>query len=149
MDLRRSAEDANFIIYRLADVMLMRAEALSHLEDADKTEAVELVNAVRARANLPIYDINLISTDTNSLVDIILLERSLELAMEGKRWYDLVRIGLNGRPELLVDKIVASRLVSERALAKARVADPRSWFLPIHINELAANPNLAQNPFYK
>ena len=149
MDLRRSAEDANFIIYRLADVMLMRAEALSHLEDADKTEAVDLVNAVRARANLPTYDINLINTDVNSLVDIILLERSLELAMEGKRWYDLVRIGLNGRPELLVDKIVTSRLVSERPLAKARVADPRSWFLPIHINELAANPNLAQNPFYK
>lgn len=149
MDLRRSADDANFIIYRLADVLLMRAEALSHLEDADKAEAVELVNAVRARANLPIYDINLISTDTNSLVDIILLERSLELAMEGKRWYDLVRIGLNGRPEVLIDKIVASRLVSERALAKARVADPRSWFLPYHINELAANPNLIQNPFYK
>lgn len=149
MDLRRSADDANFIIYRLADVMLMRAEALSHLEDADKAEAVELINAIRSRANLPIYDINLISTDTNSLVDLILLERSLELAMEGKRWYDLVRIGKNGRPELLIDKIVASRLVSERALAKARVADPRSWFLPIHINELAANPNLSQNPFYK
>ncbi len=140
------ADDANFIIYRLADVMLMRAEALSHLEDADKTEAVELVNVVRARANLPIYDINLISTDTNSLVDIVLLERSLELAMEGKRWYDLVRIGLNGRPEVLIDKIVTSRLVSERPLAKARVADPRSWFLPYHINELAANPNLIQNP---
>jgi hypothetical protein len=149
MDLRRSGDDPNFIIYRLADVLLMRAEALSHLEEADKAEAVELVNALRTRANLPIYDINLISTDVNSLVDIILKERSLELAMEGKRWYDLVRVGLNGRPEVLVDKIVASRLVSERALAKARVADPRSWFLPIHINELAANPNLTQNPFYK
>jgi hypothetical protein len=127
----------------------MRAEALSHLEDDDKTEAVRLVNLIRARANMPEYDINLISTDTNSLIDIIFKERSLELAMEGKRWYDLVRIGKNGRPEFLVDKIVASRLISERALARARVADPRSWFLPIHINELAANPALLQNPYYK
>lgn len=149
LDLRRSADDANFIIYRLADVMLMRAEALSHLEDADKNEAVELVNAVRARANMPVYDINLISTDVNSLIEIIFKERSLELAMEGKRWYDLMRIGINGRPEFLIDKIVTSRLISERPLAKARVADPRSWYLPYHINELAANPSLLQNPFYK
>lgn len=149
MDLRRAGDDPNFIVYRLADVMLMRAEALSHLEEADETEAVALVNAIRARANLPIYDIDLINTDANSLVDMILKERSLELAMEGKRWFDLVRVGRNGRPEVLIDNIVASRLVSERALTKARVADPRSWFLPIHINELAANPNLVQNPFYK
>jgi hypothetical protein len=149
MDLRRSGDDPNFIVYRLADVILMRAEALSHLEDDDKTEAVRLVNLIRARANMPEYDINLISTDTNSLIEIIFKERSLELAMEGKRWYDLVRIGKNGRPEFLVDKIVASRLISERALARARVADPRSWFLPIHINELAANPALLQNPYYK
>jgi hypothetical protein len=149
MDLRRSGDDPNFIVYRLADVLLMRAEALSHLGDADKEEAVRLVNLIRARANMPEYDINLISTDTNSLVDLILKERSLELAMEGKRWYDLVRIGKNGRPELLVDKIVTSRVISERALTKARVADPRSWFLPYHINELAANPNLLQNPYYK
>lgn len=149
MDLRRSGSDPNYIVYRLADVMLMRAEALSHLDDAGKAEAVELVNAIRARANLPVYDINLISTDTNSLVDLILKERSLELAMEGKRWFDLMRVGINGRPEVLVDKIVESRLVSERALAKARVADPRSWYLPYHINELAANPALTQNPYYK
>ena len=149
MDLRRSGSDPNFIIYRLADVILMRAEALSHLEDADRNEAVALVNLIRGRANMPLYDINQVSTDTNSLIDMILKERSLELAMEGKRWYDLVRIGKNGRPDFLIDKIVTSRLISERPLTKARVADPQSWFLPIHINELAANPALTQNPYYK
>ena len=148
-DLRRSGNDPNFIVYRLADVMLMRAEALSHLEETERVEAVNLLNAVRARVNMPIYDINLISTDTNALVDLILNERALELVMEGKRWFDLVRIGKNGRPEVLVEKIVASRLVSERALTRARVADPRSWFLPFHREELAANPSLVQNPYYK
>jgi len=148
-DLRRSSGDANFIVYRLADVMLMRAEAISHMEDAERGEAVDLINAVRVRANLQPYDINAVGTDTNTLVDLILNERALELSMEGKRWFDLVRIGKNGRPEALVERIVASRLVSERALTRARVADPRSWFLPFHRDELAANPNLVQNPYYK
>lgn len=149
MDLRRSGNDPNFIIYRLADVMLMRAEALCHLEEPDRVEALALVNAVRDRVSMPLYDIELIGTDTNTLLDLILKERALELAMEGKRWFDLVRIGKNDKPEVLIDKIVASRLVSERAITKARVADPRSWFLPFHINELAANPALVQNPYYK
>ena len=149
-DLRRAAGDANFIVYRLADVMLMRAEALSHLDDdAAKAEAVDLLNIVRTRANLPAYDINTISTDSNTLVDLILNERAMELSMEGKRWFDLVRIGKNGRPEVLIDKIVTSRLVSERALTRARVADPRSWYLPFHRDELAANPSLVQNPYYR
>ncbi len=148
-DLRRSAADCNFIVYRLADVMLMRAEALSHLDDESKAESVNLINAVRTRANLPAYDINTISTDANTLVDLILNERALELSMEGKRWFDLVRVGRNGRPEVLIDKIVTSRLVSDRPLTRARVADPRSWYLPFHRDELAANPSLVQNPYYR
>lgn len=147
-DLRRAGPDPNFIVYRLADVMLMRAEALSHLEDADKVEALGLINIIRTRANLPAYDINFTATDTNSLVDLVLNERALELAMEGKRWFDLVRVGKNGRPDVLINKIVASRLVTDRPLTRARVADPRSWFLPIHRDELAANPKLVQNPYY-
>lgn len=148
-DLRRPAADPHFIIYRLADVILMRAEALSHLGDEDKAEAVNLINTIRTRANLLPYDINLISTDANSLVDLILQERAMELSMEGRRWFDLVRVGKNGRPEALIERIVASRAVAERALTRARVADPRSWFLPIHRDELAANSKLEQNPYYK
>lgn len=148
-DLRRPSADPHFIVYRLADVMLMRAEALSHLTDENKAEAVTLINTIRTRANLPVYDINLINTDANSLVDLILQERAMELSMEGKRWFDLVRVGKNGRPEALIERIVASRSVAERALTRARVADPRSWFLPIHREELAANSNLIQNPYYR
>lgn len=150
MDLRRSGNDPNYIVYRLTDVMLMRAEALSHQEDTiAKKEAFSLLNEVRTRANMEPYKIDSIGTSTNVMVDLILRERSIELAMEGKRWFDLVRIGINGRPEVLVEKIVASRLVSERPLTRARVANPESWFLPIHLDELRANPNLEQNPYYK
>jgi hypothetical protein len=148
-DLRRPSPDPHFIIYRLADVMLMRAEALSYLAEEGRAEAVDLINIIRARANLPIYDINLIGTDTKSLVDLILQERAMELSMEGKRWFDLVRVGKNGRPEALIERIVASRSVADRPLTRARVADPRSWFLPIHRDELAANSSLVQNPYYR
>ena len=76
-------------------------------------------------------------------------ERAMELGLEGKRWFDLVRVAKNdNRPEFLVDLVVMSRSVGERSTIRPRIIDPRSWYLPIHRDELAANPNLVQNPYY-
>jgi hypothetical protein len=44
---------------------------------------------------------------------------------------------------------VNSRTVGERAIVRARIIDPRSWYLPILKDELDKNPNLVQNPFYR
>lgn len=147
--LRRPTTDPNFIVYRLPDVMLMRAEALAHLGFAEKTEAVKLVNEVRERALLGTVDLDG-DVNTAPLVDIILKERAMELGMEGKRWFDLLRVARNdNRPEMLVDLVLTSRAVGERSVIRPRIIDPRAWFLPIHIDELNANPNLVQNPYYK
>lgn len=147
--LRRPTNDPNFIVYRLPDVMLMRAEALAHLGFAEKTEAISLVNEVRARALLGLVDLDG-DVNTAPLVDIILKERAMELGMEGKRWFDLLRVARNDdRPDMLVDLILTSRAVGERSVIRPRIIDSRSWFLPIHIDELNANPNLVQNPYYK
>lgn len=146
--LRRPTQDPNFIVYRLPDVMLMRAEALAHGNFEDKTEAVRLINKIRERALLGLVDLDG-DVGTAPLVDIILKERAMELGMEGKRWFDLLRIARNdNRPEMLVDLILSSRTVGERSTIRPRIVDPRSWFLPIHIDELNANPNLIQNPYY-
>ncbi len=147
--VERPTNDPNFILYRLPDVMLMRAEALAHTDDfSAKEEAVHLINQVRERALLGLIDLDG-NTATNVLVDLIMKERAMELGMEGKRWFDLVRVAKNdNRPEFLVDLIVMSRSVGERATIRPRVIDPRSWYLPIHRDELAANPNLVQNPYY-
>lgn len=80
-------------LMRYADVLLMAAEALN--ENNKTPEARVYLNAVRARARgndstlLP--DVR--ETDPSALRDLILKERRFELALEGHRFYDLVRTG--------------------------------------------------------
>lgn len=147
-NIERPTNDPNFIIYRLADVMLMRAEALAHLGFQEKEEAVSLLHEIRERASIDTYAIDG-NASTSMLVDLIMKERAMELAMEGKRWFDLVRVATNdNRPEFLVNLVLASRTVGERSMIRARIIDPRSWYLPILLDELNRNPNLVQNPYY-
>ena len=81
----------NFRTIRYADVLLMAAEANSKATAANNTKAQTYLNLVRRRAfgdNL--HDINLTGT---ALYQAVLDERRLELAMEGERFFDLVRTG--------------------------------------------------------
>jgi starch-binding outer membrane protein, SusD/RagB family len=81
----------NFRIIRYADVLLMAAEAYEKGTAANDAKAQTYLNLVRRRAfgdNL--HDI--VSTGS-ALYDAILNERRLELAMEGERFFDLVRTG--------------------------------------------------------
>jgi hypothetical protein len=81
----------NFRIIRYADVLLMAAEAFNRSSPANDTKAQSYLNLVRQRA----FQDNLHnSTATGSaLLEEILEERRLELAMEGDRFFDLVRTG--------------------------------------------------------
>jgi starch-binding outer membrane protein, SusD/RagB family len=75
----------NFIIYRLADILLLKAEALNELNDVEG--AAELVDQIRARVDLE-------PTTAATQADMRLAiekERRLELAFEGHRWFDLKR----------------------------------------------------------
>lgn len=81
----------NFRIIRYADVLLMAAEAFTKATTVNETKAKIYLNLVRRRAfgdNL--HDITAAGT---ALYDAILNERRLELAMEGERFFDLVRTG--------------------------------------------------------
>ncbi|MGZ3871512.1 MAG: RagB/SusD family nutrient uptake outer membrane protein [Mucilaginibacter sp.] len=74
----------NLIIFRLADIILLRAEALNHLHRDG--EALVLLNQVRHRAQIADY------TGTgDDLTRTILEERLRELFYEGQAFYDLVR----------------------------------------------------------
>jgi hypothetical protein len=149
-NIARPTNDPNFIVYRLPDVMLLRAEALAHLGPAEKEEAADLLDSVRARVELAPYDFLDGSSPTDLFMELIIKERAMELAMEGKRWFDLVRIATNeNRPDFLISRVVASRTVAERSQIRARIIDPRGWYLPIHRDELNKNPNLRQNPYYQ
>lgn len=84
----------NWIIYRLTDVMLMKAEALVQLGDATSLdEAFNLVYEVNRRAmadkSKAITKDGLVSQDDYEM--LVMNERQRELCFEGKRWFDLLR----------------------------------------------------------
>lgn len=139
-------DDTEFPIYRLADVLLMRAEALNRATNGKSPEALELVNRVRARAKVPAKS----APDNATMYDIeniIMDERAIELSVEGKRWFDLMRAS-KGRPNYLVEKVLARIPDDQKETVRARVQNPESWYVPINRRELQLNPALVQNPFY-
>ncbi len=81
----------NFIVTRLADVLLMQAEALNEISFPNQT-AFDLLNRVRQRAGLSVKTQTDI-TSQGALRDAIKKERRVELAFENHRWFDLVRTG--------------------------------------------------------
>ncbi|MCQ2243734.1 MAG: RagB/SusD family nutrient uptake outer membrane protein [Bacteroidaceae bacterium] len=101
------ASSMNRIVFRYADVILMRAEAYAQLNQGG--EAVNLVNKIRERAagstqtisNYPVkYGVKIYckkydggSYSKEDALKIVKMERRLELAMESERFFDLVRWG--------------------------------------------------------
>jgi len=83
--------DNDIIIYRLADIYLLKAEAYAALEDP--TDAIDYLNKVRERAGNGDYTG---ATDKITLEREILDERGRELYFENKRWYDLLRFYKGG-----------------------------------------------------
>lgn len=123
----------NRIIFRYADVLLMRAEALSQRGTVNSTEAIELVNQVRRRAygldiNTPAPSVDISNLDANSL----LLERRRELALEDQRWPDLIRFG---------------EAINAMALEGYTISEDKLLF-PIPQVEIDTNPRLTQNSGY-
>jgi hypothetical protein len=121
----------DFPVLRYADVLLMWAESLNELGQTSAAEAP--LNLVRARAGLPNITSGLSQGDFRTAV---LHERRIELAFEGQRWFDLIRIN-NGQYGLdFLHSIGKTNATSKNLL------------LPIPQQEIDANPNLKQNPGY-
>lgn len=93
--MARMATGLSTHLIRLADVYLIYAEAvLGNQASSSDAKAREVFNRVRARAFGKSYEEFMETTDyVNSLTfDVIWKERRLELATEGDRWYDYVRL---------------------------------------------------------
>ncbi|MEC5143325.1 RagB/SusD family nutrient uptake outer membrane protein [Chitinophaga sp. 212800010-3] len=82
-----AAVDANIIIMRYADLLLLRAEA--YADQGNIADALRYVNMVRTRSNA----YTLTAADIDDIKKEVSRERSRELYAEGQRWYDLVRTG--------------------------------------------------------
>jgi starch-binding outer membrane protein, SusD/RagB family len=137
---------AHWIVYRLADVLLMKAEALSQLNRYQ--EAIQIINLIRERA-----DVTQLSLANSAAVfeDVILDERALEFAYEGKRWFDLLRMGRRNnyaRKDKLIEIIVRNVPSTQKRILAVKLTNPMGWYLPIYKYELERNRNLVQNPYY-
>lgn len=75
----------NIILIRLADIMLLKAEALNEMNDVNGAAAI--VNIIRKRVDLGVTS----ASDQAAMRLAIEKERRLELAFEGQRWFDLKR----------------------------------------------------------
>jgi hypothetical protein len=113
-------------VIRLAEVVLIKAEALARLNRL--AEAVDEYNKVRIRAGLPRHVLGVDVTTQADVLAAIMLERRHEFAFEGDRWPDLVRAGLAGTVKDL--------------------ADPGYVLFPIPERDITTTPGLGQNPGY-
>lgn len=83
-------DNNNVVIFRLAEMYLIRAEARAQQgKISGAGSAEEDINVLRTRAKAPLIT----ATGQSQILDIIQQERVYELAFEGHRWYDLVRTG--------------------------------------------------------
>ena len=126
------------IVLRLAEMYLIKAEAFA--KTGREAEAIEMVNIIRERAGLT--GDQLFSVDDlkgyDSVLDVVLDERRLELAWEGHRSFDLFR---NNRT---MDR----SYVQPFGWSGPRSVPPTSNSI-VHLipeSEIALNPNLVQNP---
>ncbi|MFT3823834.1 MAG: RagB/SusD family nutrient uptake outer membrane protein [Chitinophagaceae bacterium] len=130
---------ADFPVLRYSDVLLMQAEAMNELGQTTEAQAVATdintggpLNRVRRRAGLG----NVQGLTKDALREKILHERRMELAFEGQRWFDMIRIN-NGQYAL--DFL--------HSIGKVN-ATTKHLLLPIPQKERDANPNLTQNSGY-
>ncbi len=144
----------NWIIYRLTDVMLMRAEALIELgSDENLEEAFNLISAVYNRANnLEEGDAKGLKQDEYStqepLRQLVRDERHRELMFEGKRWFDLVRYALrDGRNDELVQLVTAKQTKNTNKIV-IQLQRRNALFWPYAEREVDLNPHLKQNDAY-
>ena len=137
---------------RYADVLLMYAEVCAELGvDAAAQEALNEVRTARGMATYPGYTYNGMTPDAGSdLKNAIRHERRVELAMEGHRWFDLVRWygGVGNGLDTYMNETYKN---AESQLAQSHMAEFKAGkheIFPIPAEERELNPLMGQNDGY-
>ena len=141
----QTERDANWNIYRFADIMLMKAEAAIELDKFE--EANNLIRETMLRAGMPYEDI----FSKPDLRQALLDEKGREFLFEGKRWFDLLRAAKRNKfqqKDIIINMILAGADIKQQAVLRTKVYDTLSYYLPIAERELIYNHNLVQNPYY-
>jgi hypothetical protein len=147
-------------IMRMADLYLIKAEALNEYLDAPNDEVWDAINEVRGRAGIPTVQESWTSPaarrqnrhlSKEGMKEIILQERGIELAFEGSRFWDMHRhkkavsefsvpiSGWDAKKYMLKDFFVVKTLQARRFTVK-------DYLWPISLDETNKNADLKQNP---
>lgn len=145
----------NWIVYRLSDIILMKAEALVQL-GTDNQQVIDLVNLTYMRSNYDDDEFEILPLSINDYSSkgdfekLVLRERQRELMFEGKRWFDLMRLARRSNSPSAVVGYISKKSEGggeNSAFFKMSVMD--ALYMPVHSSEMKANPLLDQNPFYE
>ncbi len=119
-----------FIMFRYAETLLLRAEALAAL--GNDAEAANMLNMIRARAGAPAYA----GAGGQDLQDQIFTERCKELMGEGYMYFDLIRTGRITDPTWTADSLTPDQFARG------------GWTWPIDVSALYNNPYMSLNPYW-
>ena len=164
----------NWIVYRLTDVMLMKAEALVQTAASDSDhvaldQAFQLVQTINKRA------MKVTATDTllienfkgkEAMELLVLAERERELCFEGKRWYDLVRfcyrhmegVDANRKMADMTDwpalyspmlRLIVRKYVNGGDAVSYKMKSEPYLYWPIQYSETLVNNQIKQNPVFQ
>ncbi len=123
--------EGTVVLYRLADMYLLKAEALCKKNNPDFGMARIYLNKIRSRAGLGDYD----GVD-NNLYEEIVDERSRELFLEGHRLYDWVRTGFYAKKS-------RNGVYSEDRYAR------EGYLFPVNFNLIVNNKYVKQTPYWE
>ncbi len=142
----------NWIIYRLSDIYLMKAEAL--VEQNKLSEAFTMIKYTYDRSN-PGAEETLDPgkyTTQQDMRNLVLEERQREFLFEGKRYFDLIRsVNREDYAGNVVGKYLLPKYVGviDENTAATKLSSIDALYMPIHENEMKFNSKLKQNPFYE
>jgi len=134
----------NMYILRYDDALLMYAEALN--EVGATVKATDVLNRVRARAFQDTQH-NYSGLGQAEFRDKVYLERRLEMANEGQRWFDLVRTN-RWLPVMKAHGLLESQLAEKNKTEITANAKEYQSLMPIPQREIDLNKLLTQNPGY-
>ncbi len=158
-----SNNKSNWIIYRLSDILLLKAEALAMqiqagsetLSDEDQkklTEAFLLCNSVNKRSlyeDTPKDTLKLGDYKTqDDILNLVYEERHRELMFEGKRWYDLVRRSLREGNTNYIRENVSRKSDKNSSQIDNFLMRMDAIFWPYNLDETKVNTLLHQNPAF-
>ncbi|MDX9881583.1 MAG: RagB/SusD family nutrient uptake outer membrane protein [Prolixibacteraceae bacterium] len=135
--------DQDFYIFRLAHVILDRAEALVQAGSYSETEVIGLIDMIRTRANMPkVENVEGAGLSKNKLMEIIMHERRVETAFEARRYLDLRRWG---KLKERTDWYNNNEYVNNPKLGLRIFIEPKMNIWPIPQVELDVNKALVQH----